>query len=127
MPPTTAQSVLANIRALERAVDLAGTVETLEPEHLREVHRILFEGSRDERFGGVLREEQSWIGGAASSPRRAEFIPTPPVAIPDLLDDLCAFCNRVDLPAAIQAAIARRPVSRLSTLSSTATDAWGEP
>jgi len=102
----TAQSVLANIRALERAVDLAGSVESLQPEHLLEVHRILFEGTRDERFGGEIREEQSWIGGAASSPRTAEFIPTPPEFVPELLDDLCAFCNRVDVPAAIQAAIA---------------------
>jgi Fic family protein len=102
----TAQGVLANIRALERAIDLAGTVETLEQEHLRDVHRILFEGTRDERLGGQLRGEQSWIGGAATSPRTAEFIPAPPDLVPDLLDDLCAFCNRLDLPAAIQAAIA---------------------
>jgi len=102
----TAQSVLANIRALERAVDLASTVESLAREHLLEVHRILFEGTRDERFGGEIRKEQNWIGGAASSPRGAEFIPPPPEFVPELIDDLCAFCNRVDLPAAIQAAIA---------------------
>lgn len=102
----TAQSVLANIRALERAVDLARAVERFEPEHLLEVHRLLFEGTRDERLGGEIREEQNWIGGAASSPRRAEFIPPPPELVPELVDDLCAFCNRVDLPAVIQAAIA---------------------
>jgi Fic family protein len=106
MHDITAQSVLANIRALERAVELAGTVETLEQKHLREVHRILFKDTRDERLGGELRKEQSWVGGAAASPRTAEFIPAPPDFVPDLLDDLCAFCNRVDLPAAIQAAIA---------------------
>lgn len=103
---STAQSVLANIRALERAVGLAGTVESLEREHLLEVHRILFEGTRDERLGGELRKQQNWIGGAASNPRGAEFIPAPPDFVPELFDDLCAFCNRVDLPAAIQAAIA---------------------
>jgi Fic family protein len=102
----TAQSVLANIRALERAVDLAATVEALEREHLLEIHRILFEGTRDEHLGGELREEQNWIGGAASSPRNAEFIPPPPGLVRELVDDLCEFCNRVDLPAAIQAAIA---------------------
>lgn len=102
----TAQSVLANIRALERAVDLAGDVERLAPEHLIEVHRILFEGSRDEHHGGRIREEQNWIGGAASSPRGAEFIPPPPELVSELLADLCLFCNRLDLPAAIQAAIA---------------------
>lgn len=102
----TAQSVLANIRALERALNLATDVEALQREHLLEIHRILFEGTRDEHLGGKLREEQNWIGGAASSPRNAEFIPPPPDLVPGLVDDLCEFCNRVDLPAAIQAAIA---------------------
>jgi Fic family protein len=102
----TAQSVLANIRALERAVGLAGSVESLRPEHLLEVHRILFEGTRDEHRGGEIRKEQNWIGGAASSPRGAEFIPAPDELVPELLDDLCGFCNRLDLPPAIQAAIA---------------------
>jgi Fic family protein len=102
----TAQSVLANIRALERAIDLAGEVKDLEQGDLIEVHRLLFEGTRDEHLGGRLREEQNWIGGAASSPQRAEFIPPPYEIVPELVDDLCAFCNREDLPAVIQAAIA---------------------
>jgi Fic family protein len=102
----TAQSVLANIRALERAVDLAGSVESLAPDHLIEVHRILFEGTREEHRGGKIREEQNWIGGTATSPRGAEFIPPPPELIPELIADLCLFCNRLDLPAAIQAGIA---------------------
>ena len=102
----TAQSVLANIRALERAVDLAGSVESLAPDHLIEVHRVLFEGTRDEDRGGKIREEQNWIGGAATSPRGAEFIPPPPELVQELVADLCLFCNRLDLPAAIQAGIA---------------------
>jgi len=102
----TALSVLGNIRALERAVELASEVESLTSEHLVEVHKILFEGTRDEHLGGLVREEQNWIGGAASSPRNAEFIPPPHELVPELLDDLCAFCNRADLPASIQAAIA---------------------
>jgi Fic family protein len=101
----TAQSVLANIRALERAVNLGGSVDSIQPAHLLEVHRILFEGTRDEHHGGEIRKEQSWIGGAASSPRGAEFIPAPAELVPELLDDLCGFCNRLDLPPAIQAAI----------------------
>lgn len=102
----TAQGVLANICALERASELASGVESLERKHLLEIHRILFEGTREEHAGGEIREEQNWIGGAASSPRGAEFIPPPSEFVPELVDDLCAFCNRVDIPAAIQAAIA---------------------
>jgi Fic family protein len=102
----TAQGVLANIRALERAVELGGSVAELERGHLEEVHRILFEGTRDEARGGHLRTEQNWIGGSASSPRDAEFIPPPPELVPGLVDDLCEFCNREDLPTSIQAGIA---------------------
>jgi Fic family protein len=33
-------------------------------------------------------------------------VPPPPELVPGLVDDLCEFCNRADLPAAIQAGIA---------------------
>ena len=102
----TAQGVLANIAALERAVVVAGGAELLTRDDLLEVHRVLFAGTRDDHRGGLLREEQNWIGGAASSPRNAEFVPPPHELVPGLLDDLCAFCNREDVPTAIQAAIA---------------------
>ncbi len=102
----TAASVLANISALERAVALAGEVDALTRDHLLELHRLLLAGTRDEAMGGMLRAEQSWIGGAASSPRDAEFVPPPHEVVPELVDDLCEFCSREDIPAVIQAAIA---------------------
>ncbi len=102
----TAQGVLANIAALEQAVDLASDTDRFRRDDLLTVHRTLFAGSRDEHFGGVVRQEQNWVGGAASSPRNAEFVPPPPEHVPALLDDLCAFVDRDDLPAGIQAAIA---------------------
>jgi Fic family protein len=102
----TALSVLANLAALDRALTLATMAEEIKRDDLLEVHRLLFEGTRDEHLGGVIREEQNWIGGAASSPRDAEFIPPPPECVPDLLDDLCSFCNRGDVPASVQAGIA---------------------
>jgi len=102
----TAQGVLANIAALERAVALAGEVDEVKRDDLLEVHRLLFAGTRDERLGGLLREEQNWIGGAGSSPSNAEVIPPPHELVPELVDDLCAFSSRVDIPAVIQAAIA---------------------
>lgn len=102
----TAQSVLGNIAALERAVALAAEVDEVRPRDLLDVHRLLFQGTRDEQLGGLIREEQNWIGGAASTPRNAQFIPPPHELVPELLDDLCAFCNREDVPAGIQAAVA---------------------
>jgi Fic family protein len=102
----TAQGVLGNIAALERAVVLAGEAEEFTREDLLEIHRLLFAGTRDEHLGGLIREEQNWIGGAASSPRDAEFIPPPHELVPELLNDLCAFSSREDVPAVIQAAVA---------------------
>lgn len=102
----TARAVLANIKALEQAVFIGATVREFERRHLLDIHRTLLEGTRDEHLGGVVREEPSWIGGDATSPRNAEFIPPPPECVPDLLDDLCSFVNREDVPAVLQAGIA---------------------
>lgn len=102
----TAQSVLANIRALEQAVQAAGEVGELGSRDIVEIHRLLFAGTRDEHLGGVVREEQSWIGGHATTPVGAEFVPPPHELVWGLLDDLAEFCNRTDLPAVLQAAIA---------------------
>ena len=102
----TAQGVLSNIRALERAVDIAAETEEFKVDHLVDVHRTLLEGTRDEHVGGLIRTEQNWIGGDATSPRNAEFIPPPPELVNGLLDDLCVFLNRDDIPAVIHAGIA---------------------
>jgi Fic family protein len=102
----TAQGVLANIRALERAVEFGRSASAITTSDLIELHRILFEGTRDEHIGGQLRAEQNWIGGHASTPRNAEFIPPPHELVPSLLDDLCVFTNRDNIPAVLQAAIA---------------------
>src|SRR5439155_1398021 len=42
----------------------------------------------------------------AFNPGRADFVPPPPESVPALMDDLCAFVNRADLPAVVQAAVA---------------------
>lgn len=102
----TAQSVLANIHALERAVALATEAHAVSPNDIREIHRILFEGTRDEHIGGVIRDDQNWIGGRLPNPRDAEFIPPPPEEVERLIDDLCGFIAREDIPPVLQAAIA---------------------
>lgn len=102
----TAESVLANINAIERAIAIGAESEKITQANMLEIHRTLFEGTRDEHLGGRIREDQNWIGGDASSPRNAEFIPPPHDLVPTLLDDLCAFINRDDVPGVIQAAIA---------------------
>lgn len=102
----TAESVLGNINALERAIELASEDRDLMIDDLIAVHRELFNGTRDAHLAGLIREEQNWVGGAATSPRDAEFIPPPPEYVRQLLLDLADFINRDDIPAAVQAAIA---------------------
>jgi Fic family protein len=102
----TAQSVLGNVAALEAAYDYARTDEPFSVAALRAIHRRLFAGTADERLGGVVRTRQNWIGGNASSPINAEFVPPPEDDVERLLADLSEFCNRIDLPPVLQAAVA---------------------
>lgn len=101
----TAQSVLANMRAMELAVKQGGSTRTFRVADVLTLHRKLF-GAFGDLSAGKIREEQNWIGGAASSPRDAEFVPPPPELVPGLLEDLCEYLQRDDVPAIAQAAIA---------------------
>lgn len=100
-----ARSVLGNVMALEEAVRLASSSRQIVVDDIRAIHRRLFEGTRDARRGGVIRTSQNWIGGR-DTPWGAVFIPVPEDDVPNLLDDLCRFLRRDDLPAVVQAAIA---------------------
>ena len=102
----TAAQVVGNVRATERAIELASEPRPFVRDDLLTIHRTLFEGTRDEPLGGVVRQEQNWIGRSAFSPSGADFIPPPPDYVDDLLDDLAAFLNLDDLPVTLQAAIA---------------------
>lgn len=102
----TARRVVGNIVAMERAIEIGATVTSIEIVDILEIHRRLFDGTEDERAGGQVRERQNWVGGSATSPRRAEFVPPPAAEVAPLLADLCAFASRTDLPPVAQAAIA---------------------
>jgi Fic family protein len=100
----TAMEVLANVDAMAYAVhDATGPVTI---ERMVEVHRRLLAHTSKSQYAGVLRTQQNWIGGSSYNPVRAAFVPPPPEAVKDLLDDLAAFCNDNQLPAVAQAAIA---------------------
>ena len=102
----SAQSVYANVRAMEEAIVVAARPRALRVADLQAIHTTLFEGTRDERYAGVLREKQNWLGGSDYSPYGAAFIPVPESEVLPLLEDLCEFAERDDLPALLQAAIA---------------------
>ena len=100
----TASEVLANIDAMTYAIrDSDGPISL---DRILEVHRRLLAPTRHAAYAGALRTEQNWIGGNGYNPIGATFIPPPPELVPELLEDLCAFCNEDALPAVAQAAIA---------------------
>jgi Fic family protein len=102
----TATEVLGNIEAMVYAVGSVGAGGEITLEHLLEMHRRLFAGSRLAETGGQIRTVQNWIGGSSYNPCSAAFVPPPPEFVRELLLDLCRFCNEDSLPAVVQAALA---------------------
>jgi Fic family protein len=97
--------VASNLAAVAEAVASAGAGARLSVETLCEWHRTLMTGSpTPERYVGVVRDEQGWIGG--TSPLDATLVTPPPAELPRLLDDLVAYGNREDVDPVAQAAIA---------------------
>lgn len=101
----TAVEIVHNIRAMDRAIELGTNVDMLTVDHLLDTHRELLDTKWDQEHAGRIRDQQNWIGGG-NTPRRADFIPPPEDRVEGLLKDLVEFCNRTDLSAIVQAAVA---------------------
>lgn len=100
-----AAAVLGNIRALDRALSLAGNADQpITIDTLKAIHTALLTGTRDESWAGVIREEQNWVGGV--NPCSAVFVPPPADEVIGLLDDLVDYLNSTEHPALLQAAVA---------------------
>lgn len=96
--------VANNLAAVSEAVVGASGVTALSIETLCHWHRTLMTGSPSpERYIGVIREEQGWIGG--TSPLDAHLVTPPPNELSALLDDLMAYVNRDDVDPVAQAAV----------------------
>ncbi len=100
----TARAVLGNIRAMSGALQLADLERPITIEDLCTLHRELLAGTRDEHWGGVVRQEQNWIGGV--NPCRAAYVPPPHEQVRGLLEDLCSYISGDDHPPIVQAALA---------------------
>ena len=101
----TACVVAANVLAMEEAVSLGEVKRSFTSADLLAIHRTLM-ADEPRCCPGEPRTEQNWIGGRLDSPLDARYIPPPESEVPRLVEDLVAFLNRDDLPAAAQAAIA---------------------
>jgi Fic family protein len=101
-----ALEVLANIDAMELAVNEAAAVEPFTLPEIVAIHRRLMERALNaERIAGQIRTNQNWVGGNDYNPCGADFVPPPPELVPDLLDDLCNATNDDRLPPVVQAAL----------------------
>jgi Fic family protein len=101
-----AVEVLANVAAMEAAVELGSSTDTITLDDLLGIHRILMERSATPGIAGVVRTVQNWIGGSSYNPCSAAFVPPPPETLDTLLDDLLSYINGDDHPTLVQAAIA---------------------
>jgi Fic family protein len=101
-----AVEVLANVAAMETAVELGSSTDTITIDDLLRIHKILMERSAAPEISGALRTVQNWIGGSNYHPCSAAFVPPPPDALDALLHDLLAYVNSDDHPPLVQAAIA---------------------
>ena len=101
----TARSVIANIAAMQRAVDLAAEQRSVTVADSLTIHDVLMALPRERSFAGRAREVQNWLGTNSESPRDAEFIPPPEEEVAGLLADLVAFIGREDISPVVQAAL----------------------
>lgn len=101
-----AAEILANIDAMELAVEQAAGGGGVSPRNLLDIHRALLARDPVMRTAGAFRSGQNWIGDNDYNPCGADYVPPPPEAVADLIDDLCSFCEQETLSPLTQAALA---------------------
>src|SRR2546428_2314903 len=101
----SARTVVGNVRAMERAVELGASTRRFGVGDVLKLHEALLRET-DATIAGRFRTKQSWIGGREDTPLGAKFIPPPDDRVRPLLVDLCEFIQREDVPAIAQAAVA---------------------
>ena len=101
----TAREVLANVDAMQRAMDSASAGHAFSTSDILDVHRRVMAQAPNSRIAGEIRTVQNWIGGNDYNPCGADFVPPPPEHAEPLLADLSDAVNREDLPPLVQAAL----------------------
>lgn len=101
----TALEVLANISAMELAIQDAATSDRFTVEDITAIHRRLMQNAPDAHTAGAIRTKQNWIGGNDHNPCGADFVPPPHEYVSDLLSDVCDAINDDILPPLVQAAL----------------------
>lgn len=101
-----AAEILANIDAMQYAIEEAAASSSVSTRALVEIHRVLMARAPNAAIAGRIRHDQNWIGGNDYNPCGADFVPPPPEEVERLLEDLARFSDDDTLPPLVQAAIA---------------------
>ena len=96
-----ASLVVANVHAMTAALNAGGAVT---PDTILAIHAALFRTTEPDH-AGTWRDQQVWIGASPISPHDAGFVPPHADRVPELIDDLCAFGQRADVPPLVHAAL----------------------
>lgn len=88
-----AEEVVANTRAMQAAIDLAGSIA---PDSILSMHAALLEQQPRQR-PGQWRDEAVWIGTRSDAPFGASYVAPPAELVPTLVDDLIDFALREDI------------------------------
>lgn len=102
---SSAVEVLGNVEAMKQAIELGEQAKPFELTDVLDVHRTLLRHTEDREIAGVLRASQNWIGGNDYNPVGAVYVPPPHENVEPLMEDLCRFLDRDDIPPVAQAAI----------------------
>lgn len=99
---TNSALIVSNQNAMTAAVAASNK---LSANAILKMHRVLL-GGVDPENAGKFRNQPVWIGGSAIGPHDADYVAPNFDEVPDLIDDLIEFCQRTDMPALVQVAIA---------------------
>ena len=101
--------ILANVRTMQAALDLAGR---LDESAVLAMHRALM-SQQSVHEAGAWRQQQVWVGGSPLHPGDAHYVPPLAADVPALMADLVRFMDRDDLPPRGRAAPARAHVATI--------------
>lgn len=104
-PGANAIEILANIDAMELAVEEAAIVPTFSIAEIEEIHRLLMKEAWNSHVAGRIRTVQNWIGGNDYNPCGSDYAPPPPEYVRPLLLNLCDAINEDIAPPLVQAAL----------------------
>lgn len=100
-----AREIIANIDAMQLAIEQAASVPSTDAGEIIAIHERLMERSTTPRLAGKIRTTQNWIGGNNYNPCGADFVPPPHEEVDTLMKDLCRAIDDDTLPPVAQAAV----------------------